>query len=171
MVAGMFSALQPHSKVSFLNRGVGGNRVIDLKNRWSADCIDLKPNVVSIMIGINDTWRRYDSNNPTSVEAYEESFREILSRTRQELDAKIVIVEPFVLPYPADRAKWREDLDPKIQVARSLAGEFADVFVPMDGIFAQHAVLQGMEIWAGDGVHPTPAGHGLIAKAWLDAVC
>jgi acyl-CoA thioesterase I len=170
MVAAWFSARYPERRVRFLNRGISGNRAKDLRARWQADCLDLAPTWVSILIGINDTWRRYDSDAPTSAEAYETAFRDILTQTRDQLDAQIIILEPFVLPKPPDRAAWREDLDPKIAVARKLAREFNTIFVPLDGPFAAAATQREMDFWLPDGVHPSPAGHALIAQAWLHAV-
>lgn len=169
MAAAWFSALYPGKRVTFLNRGISGNRVKDLRSRWQPDCLALKPTWVSIMIGINDTWRRYDSHDPTSTEAYERDYRAILTDVRDTLGARIIVVEPFMLPIPPDREAWRVDLDPKIAVARKLAGEFDAVFVPMDGVFAEAATRQEMAFWLPDGVHPTPAGHALIARAWLKA--
>ena len=170
MVAAWFSALHPERNVRFVNRGISGNRAKDLRARWTTDCLDLAPTWVSILIGINDTWRRYDSNDPTSAEAYEEGFRAIVTATQDKLDARIIILEPFVLPTPPDRAAWRADLDPKIAVARTLAREFGALFVPLDGPFAAAATRRPMDFWLADGVHPTPAGHALIAQAWLRAV-
>jgi len=153
-----------------LNRGVSGNRVIDLQARWKEDCIDLQPSVVSILIGINDTWRHFDSGWTTGTKDYEEGYRDILTRTVESTGARLILMEPFVLPYPEDRKLWREDLDPKIHVVRELAHEFRAVLVPLDGLFAQAAARREPSFWSADGVHPTPAGHGLIARAWLDAV-
>jgi acyl-CoA thioesterase I len=170
MVAAWFSALYPERNVHFLNRGISGNRAQDLCTRWQVDCLDLTPTWVSILIGINDTWRRYDSNDPTSAEVYENNFRAILAQTRDKLDANIIILEPFVLPTPPDRAAWRVDLDPKIAVARRLAREFDARFVPLDGPFAAAATQREMNFWLADGVHPAPPGHALIAQAWLRAV-
>ncbi len=170
MIAAWVSALYPQRNLRFLNRGISGNRAKDLRARWEVDCLDLAPTWVSILIGINDTWRRYDSDDPTSTAAYEESFRAILTATQERLGARIIILEPFVLPTPPDRAAWREDLDPKIAVARKLAGEFGTLFVPLDGPFAAAATQRPMEFWLADGVHPTPAGHALIAQAWLRAI-
>jgi lysophospholipase L1-like esterase len=79
-------------------------------------------------------------------------------------------MEPFVLPVPEDRIEWREDLDPKIDVVRHLAREFKALYVPLDGIFASASMHQPPAFWAADGVHPSPAGHGLIAKSWLHTV-
>jgi lysophospholipase L1-like esterase len=170
MTTGLFNAAHPEKRVTFFNRGIGGNRVKDLQARWQQDCIDLRPNWVSIYIGINDCWRRYDRNDPTSVEQFEAGYRELLVRTKEELGANIVMLEPFVLPVPADRKAWREDLDPKINVVRELAREFGALLVPLDGLFAQASMTAPPEFWAPDGVHPSPAGHALIAKAWLSTV-
>ncbi|MFD0711960.1 SGNH/GDSL hydrolase family protein [Paenibacillus sp. GCM10027626] len=168
--ASWFSYMYPDKQVKFYNRGISGNRVTDLQQRWQEDCIDLKPTWVSIYIGINDTWRRYDSNNPMSVEQYEAGYRDIIERTKEKLDARIIMIEPFVLPHPADRKQWREDLDPKINVVRELAREYGAMLIPLDGLFAQASTRAASEYWAGDGVHPSPAGHMLIADAWLKAV-
>jgi acyl-CoA thioesterase-1 len=170
MAAGLFGAKYPEKKVQFLNRGIGGNRVINLQGRWEEDCLDLKPTVVSIYIGINDTWRRFDRNDETTAEHFESGYRDLLNRTKEKLDAKLVLIEPFVLPHPADRKRWREDLDPKITVVRELAREFGAKLVPLDGLFAAASMRAEPSYWAHDGVHPSPAGHALIAQAWLQAV-
>ncbi|HUS59199.1 MAG TPA: SGNH/GDSL hydrolase family protein [Planctomycetota bacterium] len=170
MIASWFSAMHPEKNVRFLNRGISGNRVKDLKARWKEDCLDLKPSWVSIFIGINDTWRRYDSNDPTSSEDYEAAYRNILKQITTHLDARIVVCEPFVLPVPDDRRGWRLDLDPKIDAARRLAREFEAIYVPLDGIFSAASAQREPAFWAGDGVHPSPAGHALIAQSWLRAV-
>ncbi|OXM85751.1 SGNH/GDSL hydrolase family protein [Paenibacillus rigui] len=170
MIAGLFGAAFPEKQVTFLNRGISGNRVKNLQERWEKDCLELKPTWVSIYIGINDCWRRYDRNDPTSAEQFEEGYRELLTRTRTHLGAGLILVEPFVLPVPEDRKTWREDLDPKIHIVRDLAREFNALLVPLDGLLAQASTLAPPGFWAPDGVHPTPAGHALIAKAWLKAM-
>jgi len=170
MAASWFSAKYPERNVRFINRGISGNRSRDLVARWQEDCLDLKPTWVSIMIGINDTWRRYDSNDATPVEDYERNYDNILTQVRDNLGARIIIIEPFLLPTPPDRVGWREDLDPKIDAARRLARKYEALYVPMDGIFAAAAARREPAFWAPDGVHPTPAGHALIARSWLTAV-
>lgn len=171
MIAAWFNAALPEKTVRFLNRGISGNRVKDLAARWKEDCLDLRPTWLSILIGVNDVWRRYDSNDPTSTEAYEEDYRRILTRVKEDTcNPRLIILEPFVLPTPPDRLVWREDLDPKIQVARSMAREFGAIYVPLDGIFAAASVHREPAFWAGDGVHPTQPGHALIAQKWLEAV-
>lgn len=169
LTAAWFTALHPGRAVRFINRGISGNRASDLHARWKADCLDLKPDWVSILIGINDTWRRYDSGDPTRVETYRDHYRAILEQTART-GARLVILEPFLLPVPEDRKAWREDLDPKIGAARELAREFRAIFVPLDGQFAAAAAQREPAFWLPDGVHPSLAGHALIAQAWLRAV-
>ncbi|MBE7699919.1 SGNH/GDSL hydrolase family protein [Oerskovia sp. Sa1BUA8] len=159
--------------VEVLNRGVSGHRVVDLQARWDDDVLALEPDLVSIKIGINDTWRRYDREDATSTEAFEAGYRDLLDRTRAGApQAAIVLVEPFLVPVRAEQWAWREDLDPKIQVVRRLAAEQGLALVATDGPFAQAVATSGLgpQAWAYDGVHPTPAGHDLLAEAWLAAV-
>jgi acyl-CoA thioesterase-1 len=169
MAAAQFSAKFPEKQVTFLNRGNSGNRVPDLLGRWQQDCLDLKPNLVSIYIGINDTWRKYDRNEPTSTEQFRTGYRQLLDQTAST-GAKLLLIEPFVLPVPEDRKLWREDLDPKIDVVRELAREFGARLLCLDGIFAQASTRADSAFWAYDGVHPSPAGHALIANEWLKVV-
>jgi len=170
LVAAWFSAAYPEKRVRFISRGIGGNRAHDLQARWQRDCLDLRPAWVSILIGVNDTWRRYDSNDPTPIEAFERDYRAILTAVHGRPRARLIICEPFLLPVPDDRITWREDLDPKIAAVRRLARDFDAIYVPLDGLFAAAAVRREPTFWLSDGVHPTPAGHALIAQAWLRAV-
>lgn len=170
MIAGLLGAAHPDLSLRFLNRGISGNRARDLKKRWTEDCIDLQPDWLSILIGINDTWRRYDRNDPTSAEDFEADCRAILERAVEETEARIVLIEPFLLPCPDDRIAWREDLDPKLEALRGLAREFHTILVPMDEAFAALSDTPAPEYWAPDGVHPSPAGHALIARRWIEAV-
>ncbi|MBC8558802.1 SGNH/GDSL hydrolase family protein [Fumia xinanensis] len=171
VAASMLMAQYPELNLKFYNRGISGNRSIDLVNRWDEDTIALKPDVLSLLIGVNDTWRRYDQNNPTTAEQYEQNCRNILERTKAALpDTKIVMIEPFLLHVSPEIESWREDLNPKILVARKLAREFADVYIPMDGYFAAASVQQKPSTWSGDGVHPAGPGIALIAQKWVEAV-
>lgn len=164
--ASWFQARHPEKPVTFLNRGISGDRIVDLQARWKKDCLDLKPDIVSILIGINDTWRRYDQNDPTSAEQFEAGYRDILNQTKK-LDAKLVLCEPFVLHISEDRIRYREDLNPKIAVVHKLAKEFNTILIPFDKIFQEVSKLRLSSFWAGDGVHPTPTGHALMAQHWL----
>ncbi|MFQ9873311.1 MAG: SGNH/GDSL hydrolase family protein [Oscillospiraceae bacterium] len=171
ILTAMMKALHPEANIRFLNRGISGNRVRDLSSRWEADCLSIKPDWLSILIGINDCWRRYDSSDPTTAQAFYEEYRRLLTRTKESLpDTKIILMDPFVLHINPERASWREDLDPKIQAVRALASEFKTMYIPLDGMFAAASIQSAPDVWAADGVHPTQAGSALIASAWLRAV-
>ncbi len=156
----------PNLKI--FNRGISGNRVRDLLGRVEADCLALKPTVVSILIGINDTWRRFENGDAIDAAAFERDYRALLEKIAGELKARVVLLEPFLLHVPADRFAWREDLNPKIDVTRKLALEFGVELLPLDGLFAQAATQAPPAFWAGDGVHPSAAGHALITETWLE---
>ncbi|MDR2100960.1 MAG: SGNH/GDSL hydrolase family protein [Treponema sp.] len=168
-IAALYGILFPDAETVFVNRGVSGNRTGDLLERYERDFRDVKPDLISLLIGINDVWRRYDRNNPTSPEVFEQNYRTLLERIRGDLPkVQIIIMEPFLLHPLPDRWSWHEDLDPKIQVVRKLAAQFADYFLPADGILARY-VAEGIpqEHIAADGVHPTGTGHGILAYEWL----
>ncbi|QDA73842.1 SGNH/GDSL hydrolase family protein [Listeria seeligeri] len=154
--------------VTVLNRGVSANRVADLHRRIDTDAIEFTPDVVTILIGINDTWFSFSRWEDTSVTAFKEVYRVILTRIKVETNAEIVLMEPFVLPYPEDRKAWRGDLDPKIGAVRELAAEFGATLIPLDGLMNALAVKHGPTYLAEDGVHPTKAGHEAIASIWLE---
>lgn len=170
MAAARLGLQDPQKKLTFINRGISGNRAIDLQQRWDKDCLELNPTWVSIYIGINDTWRFYDSGQETTAAEFEAIYRDLIERTKESTGARLVLVEPFVLPVPEDRKGWRQDLDPKIHVVRELAREYGALLVPLDGLFAAASAKAEPAYWAGDGVHPSPAGHALIADAWLRTV-
>jgi lysophospholipase L1-like esterase len=170
MIAAWFSAMHPEKNVTFRNLGISGHRVCDLQARWKTDCLDVKPSVVSIMIGINDTWRAYDSNDPTSTEKFETGYRDLLEQIRKNLNARIILCEPILLHVMENQSQWRKDLNPKIDVVRKLAIEYNALLIPFNGIFAQAATRRDPAFWAADGVHPTQAGHALVAQNWLKAV-
>lgn len=174
MVAGALSARYPELNLQFLNKGIGGNKITDLEERWQEDCLDLKPDVVSILIGINDTWHTIGSNEFGTSEylnSFETKYRALLTEVKEKLQAQIIILEPFVLSEPIDRLGWRKDLDPRIQIVRKLANEFAIEFIPLDGILNSLGMKTGYTYLTGDdGVHPTVAGHGVIAEEWLKRI-
>ena len=169
-IASRYLAKYPDHPVEFINRGVSGDRTCDLKARWDEDCINLKPDLVSILIGINDVWRRYDNNQITTAEQFADNYYHILTKTVESTDAGLVLMEPFLLPVSEELKSWREDLDPKIHVVRELAREFNATLVPLDGLFAQASAKREPCFWSTDGVHLTFEGHALVAQAWLDAV-
>ncbi len=168
LVSAAMLARYPEYNLKFINRSVSGNRTIDLVQRWAGDAETIKPDVISIMIGINDTWRRYDSNDPTPVEAFEANYRDILTRSKKLTD-NIIIIEPYLQLVQPGQENWlKEDLLDKIGVCRKLACEFDTEYIPMQSIMADAAKLAEPAYWAADGVHPTWAGHALIADYYMD---
>jgi acyl-CoA thioesterase-1 len=156
--------------VSTINRGISGNRVSDLQNRWNDDCLILAPDLVSVLIGVNDMWRRYDSDDPTSAETFEAGYRDILTRLADSRAVTLVLMEPFLLPVRDEQRSWREDLDAKIAVVHRLANDFGATLVRTDEHLTAKSEELGAAAIAADGVHPTPLGHELLAKLWLDTV-
>jgi acyl-CoA thioesterase-1 len=149
-----------------INVGINGNRVVDLRDRWHIDVIEQKPDILSVYIGINDTWRRYDANDPTTAESFETDYRACLADLGGA--TKLILVEPFVLPVNDEQESWHEDLDEKRAVVARLAEEFGAGFVPLQSVLAAAAEDRGATSLAQDGVHPTEIGHRLIADAWLE---
>ena len=167
LAAAQILADDPGGHWQFWNRGIGGNRVYDLEARLQSDVLDLQPDMVSILIGINDTWRRYDSGATSSIEDFSASYRRILSALHDN-HIGVMMLEPFLLPVPDDRRQWRVDLNPRIEASRDLAREFGVPYLPLDGAFAAASTQAPPGFWLPDGVHPSLAGHGLIATAWLE---
>ena len=133
-IAARLQAYLASPELKIFNRGISGNRASDLLGRVESDLLALKPTVVSILIGINDVWRRYDSKDITTAEVFEENYRTLLKKISTELDARVILLEPFLLHVPEDRYAWREDLNPKIDVVRKLAIEFGAELIPLDGL-------------------------------------
>jgi lysophospholipase L1-like esterase len=153
------------------NRGISGNKVFQLAERWDADCISRTPDVVSILIGVNDIWHKLNGQYDGTVEVYERDYRALLERTRQALPrVKLVICEPFVLRCGAVNDKWFPDFDGYRAAAKRVAGDFKAVFIPFQSMFDEAAQKAPPAHWAADGVHPTMAGAQLMAQAWLRAV-
>jgi lysophospholipase L1-like esterase len=151
-----------------INVGISGNRAVDLRDRWNIDVIDLNPDVLTVYVGINDTWRRYDSNDPTTAEAFEADYSGCLEAA-ESLDAKLILIEPFVVPVTEEQEHWSDDLDDKREVVARLASEFGATFIPLQSLMNAAAEEHGATAIAQDGVHPTELGHRIIAEAWMAA--
>jgi lysophospholipase L1-like esterase len=164
-------AERPTAGLSVYNRGISGDRVPDLTARWENDCLALAPDVLGILIGVNDIWHKLGGRYDGSVADYEQGFAQLLAQTRRALPrTHLVIGEPFVLRCGAVTERWFPEFDQRRAAAARVAREAGATFVPFQAIF-DRAVGSGSspEWWAADGVHPTPAGHQLMADAWLDA--
>jgi len=153
------------------NRGISGNKVFQLAERWDADCISLKPDLVSILIGVNDIWHRLNGQYNGTIDVYEKDYWALLEQTRQALpQTKLVVCEPFVLRCGAVNEKWFPDFDGYRAAAKRVATSFDALFIPFQAMFDEAAQKAPPAHWAGDGVHPTMAGACLMARTWLKAV-
>ncbi len=162
---------RPGDALRFLNRGISGNRIVDLYARWKSDAINLKPDLLSILIGVNDAWHEFGSQNGVEVERYAQFYRMLLEWTRRVLpQTQLVLCEPFILPCGVITPAWRPDISARCEIVRALADEFKAVFVPFQSAFTDATRRAPAEYWSADGVHPTLAGHQLMADVWLRAV-
>ena len=157
-------------KDALINVGTSGHRLIDLEKRWQQDVLNHRPAILSIAIGINDTWRRYDDNDPTSIEEFRDRYHRLITWTREEINPQFVLCEPFLLHVREEMKTWREDLDPKIAVVHEMAHEFGAVLVPFDQHLNALAEKIPMADIAEDGIHPTPFGHQEMARLWLKSI-
>lgn len=159
-------------KLKIYNRGISGNKVYQLADRWEADCIALQPNVLSILIGVNDFWHKLNGNYSGTVEKYKTDYDALLTRTKYKLpDVKLIICEPFAVKgVRAVDDKWYPEFDGYRAAARELADKYGAVFVPYQSVFDKAQKTAPGSWWTGDGVHPSLAGAQLMAAAWLQAV-
>ena len=164
---------RPDDGLKIFNRGISGHKVFQLAARWQTDCLDLKPNVLSILIGVNDIGHSLDPqlNYKGTVEIYERDYHALIERTRKALpEVKLVVCEPFVLRCGAVKDNWFPEFDKYRASAKRVAGKHHATFVPFQAMFDAAIRYAPPEYWAGDGVHPSPAGAALMAHFWLKAV-
>ena len=170
LVMARLRAFEPEKDWQIFNRGISGNRVVDLYARWKRDALNLKPDILSILIGVNDTWHEDAHQNGVEVPRYAQFYRMLLEWTREVLpETKLVLLEPFVLPFGAVHAHWLPEMDARRSVVKKLAEDFKTVFIPTQTILNAALKQAPPEYWLRDGVHPTPAGHMLLAQAWIEA--
>ncbi|WP_449385695.1 SGNH/GDSL hydrolase family protein [Cellulomonas soli] len=158
----------PLAAATVTNTGVGGDRVRDLQARWADDVLPLQADVLSLYVGVNDTWRRFDQGEETPAEEFEAVLRQLLAPW-VERGTQLVLVEPFVVPVEPSQEHWHTDLGPKQEAVRRVAADLDAAHVPLAAPLAALAADLGPHQVASDGVHPTPAGHRLLADAWWAA--
>ena len=176
LAAAQLSAEEP-GRYEFLNRGISGNRVVDLDARIKVDCINLRPDVISIMIGVNDVWHELGDHNGVDAPKFRRVYQGMLQEITQALPGvKLILLEPYVLQGPATQEHWdtfRREVDLRREITRELAKDYwekEDLYIPCidtQKLFDQAAARSYPGDWTADGVHPTPAGHWLLAQEWL----
>lgn len=171
LVSARLNADAPAAGINVVNRGVGGNRVVDLYARWKIDTLNLKPDVLSILIGVNDTWHERGTRNGVEVPRYERVYRELVTWTREVLpECRLVLCEPFVLQFGAVAEDWVPEMAERGRIVRKLADESGSLFVPFQTVINEAAAKSSPELILADGVHPRLAGHQFLADAWIKAV-
>ena len=172
VTAAQLLAKYPSLQLKCYNKGISGNKVYQLAERWDADCLSIQPNVLSIHIGVNDYWHTITSGYKGTIETYRSDYHKLLDRTFQALpNLKLIIMEPFgVKGVRAVNDSWYPAFDQYRKAAHDIAQEYKAVFIPLQSIFDKALDKAPGEYWTTDGVHPSVAGEGLIARAWVDAV-
>lgn len=162
----------PEKDLTIYNRGISGNKVFQLADRWEKDCLTLNPDVLSILIGVNDYWHYRDGKYKGTVEIYENDFRKLLQRTKKELpDVKLVICEPYyVLNTSVVDKTWIEPMKKYQAAAYKIANEFNTIWVPFQKVYDEAVKYAPATYWTNDGVHPAMPGAQLMAEAWLRAI-
>ena len=171
-VASLLQVAYPDRKIRVVNMGTSGNTVRDLKGRWQTDVLDLKPDWVSIMIGVNDVWRQYDTPLLTEwqvlIDEYAATLEELVKTTQPRVKG-IVLMTPFYIETNKDDA-MRATLDKYGEVVKAVAGKYKTVLVDTQIIFEDMLRYYHSSYISWDRVHPSPAGHMALARAFLSAV-
>ncbi|OKS85329.1 SGNH/GDSL hydrolase family protein [Mucilaginibacter polytrichastri] len=154
------------------NKGISGNKVYQLAERWDNDCLNIKPNVLSILIGVNDFWHTLTGGYKGTVDIYTSDFKKLLDRTKQALpDIKLIIGEPFAVKgVKAVDDKWYPAFNAYRASAKDIADQYDAVWIPYQSIFDKAQEIAPGSYWTIDGVHPSVAGAQLMAHAWLETV-
>jgi lysophospholipase L1-like esterase len=164
LIAARNGAAFPELGLDFMNRGISGNTVLDLENRWQRDTIDLKPDVLSVLIGVNDNQRNVD------LEQYERVYSKLIDDVKAANPAiKLILCEPFGLPAGKKKENWEawaESLGKRRAIVERLAKKHGAAFVKFQTAFDEAVKRAPAEYWIWDGVHPTYRGHQIMADEW-----
>lgn len=164
----------PHQSFAFFNRGISGNRTSQVLDRWKADCIDLHPDLVTLLIGVNDSWHRCPPTNIDTTDAqFEQNYRNLL-QALYEAKIPVVLMEPFTLP-SSFTPEFRTDLLSKIEIVRSLAREYTEkgtvlAYLPLDGLASAESMKNGIASLTDDGVHPNVSGRIWLGNLLADTL-
>ncbi|MCA0757823.1 SGNH/GDSL hydrolase family protein [Paenibacillus sp. N4] len=172
LVDALLTAAYPELGIRVVNMGTSGNTVRDLSARWQSDVLDLKPDWLSVMIGINDVWRQYDLPAQTEqhvyIEEYEQTLEQLIARTRPQLQGLVLMTPFYIEPNGAD--PMRSTMDQYGKVVKSLAAKYDARFVDTQAAFNRVMAHIYPATLAWDRVHPNMAGHAVLARAFLQAV-
>ena len=178
LVKAELSYLHP-GEYEFYNRGIGGNRSVDLYARIKADFINLAPDYASILIGVNDVWHELDGNNGTDERKFERIYTMLVEELREALPAmKLFLLGAYVMPgiatvgtLPDGRDRYnvfRTEVEKRAAITKKIADRFGLPFVDLQATFDALHAQNGIEYYLDDGVHPSAAGYEAIKRAWLE---
>ena len=171
LISSAYLAVKYPGEFEFVNRGISGSRIVDLYAHIKGDGWNDNPAILSILIGVNDVWHELDWKNGVNPRRFKNIYRMIIEDTLIESSGtKMLLMEPFVLKGTANEAKW-DRFEPMVYenaaIVKEVAAEFGQVFLPLQNVFNKACETAPASYWLGDGVHPTPAGHQLIANEWI----
>jgi lysophospholipase L1-like esterase len=171
LIAEQILTANPGREPQIYNRGISGDRIRDMARRWDKDCTRLAPDLLSVLIGVNDTWNYIFMGMGSSPAEYHQIFRELLLETRHSLpEIHFVLCEPFVLITGEVTDEWVDDIQQRQRSVRDLAEEFQGIFVPFQSALDKAEKKVPAHRLLDDGVHPTEQGHRLLADCWLNTV-
>ncbi len=171
LVNSLLAAKEPQTNIKVLNTGIGGNRVDHLETRWKTDALDLMPDWLSVMIGINDVWRQFDrpqQRDQIDIGRYETIYRRLLEQARPQLTG-LVLMSPYLLETNPDDP-MRQRMDAYRKVVERLAPEFDAIYVDVQAAFDRYLEHRSTQSLCADRVHPNQSGHAIIANAFLQAI-
>jgi lysophospholipase L1-like esterase len=177
MVRNLLTARYPELGLTILNRGISGNTTRDLAQRWEKDVITEQPDWLSVMIGINDCWRRFGNDDPNSDRArqavllpeYEATLRRLLDRTRAATSARLILMQPYMIEPNKDQP-MRHEMDNYSAIVNTLAADYQALLVPTQAAWDAALAHSAPGDWSEDKIHPTAPGHAVMALALLRAV-
>lgn len=172
IVSGQLLLNNPNKNLRIFNKGIGGQKAPDLLKRWETDCIDIKPNILSILVGVNDFWHRLTFGYTGTVETYKTAYKQLIDDSKNKLpDVQLILGEPFAIKgVKAVDEKWFPAFYEYQQAARDLAKEYNATFIPYQSVFNEALRVAPGSYWTIDGVHPSVAGEALMALAWLKTI-
>lgn len=174
LITGRLNFDYPENDYKIFNRGISGNTVNDLAARWQKDTIDINPDLLSILVGINDVFAVLIRGEETTADDFGHSYDALLAETKKALpNVKLVMCEPFILPVgmvKKDPVRWTMEVQKRQLIVKELATKYNALFVPLQSAFDKAATRASADHWIWDGIHPMPAGHELIAREWLKIV-
>ena len=173
IVNSTLGARYPEKELKFVNRGISGNRVSDLYARWIEDTLKIKPDILSILVGINDCEQLRFYGNGSDAVRFEKIYRLLLDDAREKNpDIKLVLMEPFALPVGEDRRDSYPELSVMLrdyqEATKRVAEDYGAIFIPLQNKFNELSAMYTPEYWCWDGVHPTVCGHQIIAEEWME---